>query len=120
MCKYISKPNKKDAINLLKRQDQVIIFRLRTSHVQLNAHLNRITANHPSNCNLCDHEEETVQHFLFHCPALQDIREQLLPKGPNLENTLFSTRDQLQQTCRYYKLANCRRAQVQMTTGSGK
>ena len=73
MFKYISKPNPKDQTNLLKRKDQVIIFRLRSKHVQLNSHLSRITKDHQPNCTLCGHPDETVQHFLFDCPALEDL-----------------------------------------------
>ena len=74
----------------LKRKDQVAIFRLRTTHVQLNAHLSRITKDHPPACPLCGYREETVNHFLFDCPTLQDARTEFLPQNPNLENTLYS------------------------------
>ena len=39
---YLKAPNPKDAINDLGRREQVAIYRLRTQHVQLNKHLNRI------------------------------------------------------------------------------
>ena len=110
--RHIPKPNKNDPINSLKRKEQVTIFRLRSTHIQLNGHLNRITSNHPPNCTLCDYHEESVDHFLFHCTALADIRRQLLPENPDLENTLYSTRTQLIQTCRYFEMANHRRTQV--------
>ena len=114
MFKYIPKPNKKDPINSLKRKDQVIIFRLRTTHVQLNAHLNRITKDHPPACPLCGYREETVNHFLFDCPTLQDIRKDFLPQNPNLENTLYSNLQQLLQTSLFYQKANHQRAKTQV------
>ncbi|GFS05551.1 ribonuclease H1, partial [Elysia marginata] len=39
---FMATPNPKDSINSLERRDQVIIFRLRTHHAPVNAHLNRI------------------------------------------------------------------------------
>ena len=110
--RHLPKPNRNDSINFLKRKEQVIIFRLRSNHIPLNAHLNRITTNHPPNCALCDFEEESVDHFLFHCPALTDIRRQFLPKNPDLENTLYSTTTQLRQTYTFFEMANRRRTQV--------
>ena len=44
MFAHMPTPNKKDPNNTLKREDQVTIFRLRTQHIPLNAHLNRIKA----------------------------------------------------------------------------
>ena len=112
MFKYMSKPNREDSINFLKRQDQVIIFRLRTTHIQLNAHLSRITDDHNPTCNLCGYKEETVNHFLFDCPPLKEDRNTFLPSNPDLENTLYSNVSQLQQTCKYFHKANKRRTQV--------
>ena len=112
MFKYIPKPNPKDQINLLKRKDQVVIFRLRTKHVQLNSHLSRITKDHQPTCTLCGHPDETVKHFLFDCPVLQDLRKELLPQNPDLDNTLYSNRQQLLNTSRYFQKANQRRTNV--------
>ena len=112
MFKYLSKPNRKDSITFLKRQEQVIIFRLRTAHIQLNAHLSRITEDHNPTCTLCGYKEETVKHFLFDCPPLKEDRKEFLPPNPDLENTLYSNVSQLQQTCKYFHKANKRRTQV--------
>ena len=43
---YLTQPNIKDPINSQGRKDQVIIFRLRSQHVQLNMHLTRINPEH--------------------------------------------------------------------------
>ena len=51
---YMTRPNPKDPIENLKRGEQSIIFRLRTQHVPLNAHLNRIKPEIPPLCLLCD------------------------------------------------------------------
>ena len=114
MFAHMPTPNKKDPNNTLKREDQVTIFRLRTQHIPLNAHLNRIKADHAPTCPLCDHPQETVKHFLFDCEPLNDLRKQYLPPSPDLENTLYADRTQLQQTSKYYTMANRRRMQVHM------
>ena len=107
---YMPKPDKKDPLNQLNRKQQTIIFRLRTQHVPLNAHLNRFNPMHEPHCPLCDHAYETVEHFLFDCPKLKDIRESLLPPKPDIENTLFGNADQLGMTSEYFVIANKRRA----------
>ena len=114
------RPNPKDAINILGRQDQVMIFRLRTQHIVLNAHLNRIQPEIAPLCTLCDHPYETVKHFLFECQPLQDLRSYYLPPNPDFGNTLYSNTVQLKQTCRYCTMAFRRRALAQMATGSVK
>ena len=58
----------KDNLNLLRRRDQTSIFRLRSGHLPLNNHLNRIHPEIPPNCLLCDYAYETVEHILFKCP----------------------------------------------------
>ena len=63
--KFMSKPNREYSINFLKIQDQVIIFRLRTTHIQLNAHLSWITDDHNPTCNLGGYKEEIDNHLLF-------------------------------------------------------
>ena len=102
-----------DSINQLNRKGQTSIFRLRTGHLPLNFHLNTIKPTHPPMCLLCDHAYETVEHLLFRCPALQDIRRQLLPPFPSIDNTLYSSPQQLNNTTKYYYMALGRRAHAQ-------
>merc|ERR1719239_740300 len=107
---HMTKPNPKDPINRLQREEQSTIFRLRTGHVQLNSHLNRIKKDHPATCQLCLYPNETVEHHLFHCPKLQDLRERLLPQNPDIANTLYGSYDQLRSTSTFYYKASGRRA----------
>ena len=113
MFTYMPKPNIKDPINSLKRKDQVIIFRLRSTHIQLKAHLSRITKDHPPACTLCGYREETVNHFLFDCQPLQTIRNEFLPQNPGLENSIYSDREQLLKTSRFFQKAMQQRARAQ-------
>ena len=117
---YLKAPNPNDAINNLGRREQVAIYRLRTEHVQLNKHLSRIKADHSPRCPLCGDPNETVPHFLFECQKLKDLRQQYLPPLPDLENTLYSSKEQLEKTANYYHMANRRRATAHMTAGSAK
>ena len=110
MYRHMSKPNPKDLINKLQREEQSIIFRLRTGHVQLNNHLSRIKKDHPASCPLCSNPNETVEHLLFHCTELKDLRDSLLPHNPEIANTLYGTHTQLTHTCSFFRLASGRRA----------
>ena len=116
---HMPKPDDNDAINSLQRQDQVTIFRLRTGHIHLNSHLNRIKPDKAATCPLCNHQKETVAHHLFDCTALQDIRNVYLPRTPNVSNTLYSNSEQLKKTCKFFTIASGRRASAQMAAGSG-
>ena len=117
---HMTAPNLKDGLNSLERRDQVTIFRLRSQHIPLNAHLNRIRPESEPNCLLCPHPYETVAHLLFECPALQDLRENLLPPSPDVGNTLYTNPDQLRKTSHFFVMATSRRARAQMTAGSEK
>ena len=118
--KYMATPNPKDSINSIERREQVVIFRLRTQHIPLNAHLNRFKPQAEPTCLLCPYPYETVQHHLLECPSLQDLRETLLPQNPTIENTLYSTAEQLHNTYLYFTMASNRRAQAQQFDGSAK
>lgn len=117
---YMAKPLKNDNINHLTRHQQVIIFRLRTQHTILNDHLSKITSNTEPTCPLCQHPNETVHHHLFECKPLQDLRKSLLPPNPDLHNTLYTNTKQLRNTCNFFVMANNRRANAQVVTGSDK
>ena len=110
---HMSAPRPKDNINLLNRKEQTAIFRLRTNHVPLNYHLNRINPQKPPSCPLCNNPSETTDHHLFHCKPLKNLRTTLLPKRPNISNTLYGPTDQLKRTCNFHFMAMCQRARVQ-------
>ena len=114
MHDHMTKPDKKDPINALNRGDQSLIFQLRTQHVPLNSHLNRIGVMPTAACPLCDYPSETVEHHLFFCKKLTDLRGCFLPKLPHTSNCLYSTIHQLKQTCKYFRMASCRRANAHM------
>ena len=106
LYKYQNKPNPRDAICNLDRRDQCNIFRLRTGHVMLNGHRNRIDPLFPPMCRHCGYPYETVEHHLLYCEELIDLRESLLPPNPTLENCLFSDTNQLKKTSQYHMVAS--------------
>ena len=63
---------------------------------------------HEPLCPLCDHAYKTTEHFLFECPILKDLRQELLPPMPDIDNTLFGNLSQLINTSKYYFMANRR------------
>ena len=113
LYEYMSTPKPKDPINALQRHDQSLIFRLRTKHVPLNNHLNRIKKKHPAQCPLCNYPNETVDHHLLQCEQLKDLRRTFLPAQPSIGNTLYCESEQLRATCKFFRQASRLRATAQ-------
>ena len=90
LFKHMTTPNVKDELDKLTRKDQSTIFRLRTQHIPLNSHLNRIGAIAEKACPLCDYPDETIEHHLFLCPKLNDIRTKLLPSQRDIHSIIHS------------------------------
>ena len=102
MYAYLPTPNPKDPINKLARRDQCNIFRLRTGHVNLNFHRNRIDPLYAPMCRHCMYPYETVEHYLLYCNRLSELRDRLLPPNPTIENCLYSNSIQLKKTSQSY------------------
>ena len=111
--RYMNGPRPRDDLNKLPRREQSIIFQLRTGHIPLNSYLHRIKPLHPSACPLCDAPEETVEHLLFECRKLIDLRACFLPKPYDFETVLYGSIGNLKQTSTYFIKASGRRAEVQ-------
>ena len=60
----------------------------------------------------CPDSDETVEHFLFHCPLYDNIRFRLLPAQPNIHNTQYGSTTQLQRTATYTMSAMNRRDKI--------
>ena len=119
---HMTTPKQNDNLNTLERRKQVTLFRLRTQHIPLNFHLNRIQPEREPLCSLCPHPYETVPHILFDCPALNNLlsRPTFLPTTPNIRNTLYRETEQQEKTYRFFVMATGRRAQAHKTAGSEK
>ena len=100
LYQHLPRPNPKDPINDLDRKDQCNIFHLRTGHIMLNGPLV------PPMCRHCGYAYETVEHHLLHCVSLRNIRNNLLPSNPTLENCLYGNVSQLRKTSKFHILAS--------------
>ena len=110
---HMNGPRPKDDLNKLPRREQSTIFQLRTGHIPLNGYLNRIKPQHSPACPLCNEPVETVQHLLFECRKLIDLRACFLPKPYDLDNVLYGPMANLRQTFTYFTKASGRRAEAQ-------
>jgi ribonuclease HI len=82
--KYMSKtapdfPTKKhcETLGKLTRREASIWTQLKTGHIGLNKHLNRINVKDSPKCPKCKCFNETVEHFLLHCKAYTQERKRL-------------------------------------------
>ena len=64
----------KDAIRSLERKDQTLIFRMRTGHCGLRAHLKRIGVTATATCQ-CGQADQTPAHILQDCPLFEEQRQ---------------------------------------------
>ena len=71
------------------RQDKKtsIVTQLITGHAPLNKHLHRIGKAGLPLCPSCHEHEETIPHFILHCPAHQAIRRLMMDQVPNEERS---------------------------------
>ena len=84
-----------DPINRLARHEQTAIFRLRTGHCGLRAHLKRIGIMDSALCD-CKEAEQTVHHILQDCPIWRKQRHQLWPRNESTSPTSCGER---RKTC---------------------
>ena len=73
-----------DPIWRLERAQQTTIFRLRTGHCGLRAHLKIIGISDTSFCK-CGQADQTTDHVLQSCPKYAERRQLIWPKGADLE-----------------------------------
>ncbi|XP_041350841.1 uncharacterized protein LOC121369832 [Gigantopelta aegis] len=74
--KSLNRPSKQtNDYYLLSRQEQVIIFRLRTGHNRLNQHMHKRFRLVPSSICSCGEAEQTTEHVIQNCTNVQQLRE---------------------------------------------
>ena len=89
-----------DSIRMLERRQQTTIYRLRTGHCSLRAHLKRIGVAATSLCE-CGLADQTPSHVLQDCPLHDDRRQRIWPGGGDLYSKLWGTAAQLHVTCQF-------------------
>ena len=86
-----------DDIERLTRAQQVVIFRLRTGHCRLLAHLCRLRISHTDECP-CGTGTQTPEHVLQTCPTFSDLREKFWPQTVDLKEKLWGRAESLRLT----------------------
>ena len=86
-----------DPIWRLQRAQQTTIFRLRTGHCGLSAHLKRIGISDTSLCE-CGQADQTPDHILQSCPKYAERRQLTWLQGADLATKLWGSAENLYQT----------------------
>ena len=104
---WITEIGKKNSLDLYKNfkvkikqetyyneEKSLIIFRMRTNTLNLNDR--KRFQNESTECQLCKNEIENLEHFLLHCPALEDQRKEILAlQRPRIQEDRDLLRDLL-------------------------
>ena len=84
----------------MTREQQVLMFRLRTGHCGLLAHLYRIGRSHTDQCP-CGTGVQDVDHLLQTCPTYKDLRQAYWPEEVDLSTKLWGPPEALLTTTGY-------------------
>ncbi|XP_045161045.2 uncharacterized protein LOC123525949 [Mercenaria mercenaria] len=102
MIKALTKPRPtKDDYHLLERWEQVIIFRLRTGHNRLNAHMCTKLKLSPSPMCPCGLEQQTAEHILQRCPRLENQRKNVWPNSTPMKTKVHGKKEDLNKTASF-------------------
>ena len=94
-------PSPHDSYHVLTRQQQVIIFRLRTGHNRLNKHMYSRFHLSPSPLCPCKEAEQTAEHILQDCKNLGELRREIWPAPTASQEKLYGSVEVLQRTVSY-------------------
>ena len=94
-------PQSTDSYHQLTRQEQVIIFRLRTGHNRLNCHMNKRFKLVPSPRCPCGEADQTAEHVLQECRNFQSLREEIWPRPLSLQDKLHGPVEVLRETAHF-------------------
>ena len=89
-----------DPIWRLERAHQTTIFRLRTGHCGLSAHLKRIGISDTSLCE-CGQADQTPDHVLQSCPKYAERCQLTWPQGADLATKLWGSAEDLYRTASF-------------------
>ena len=92
-----------DPIWRLERALQTTIFRLRTGHCGLSAHLKKIGISDNSLCE-CGQADQTPDHVLQSCPKYAEKRQLTWPQGADLTTKLWGSAEDLYRTAGFVAL----------------
>ena len=89
-----------DEIEKLKRNEQVIIFRLRTGHCRLLSHLYKLKISHTDECP-CGTGQQTPEHLLQSCPTYDALRHETWRSEVVFPEKLYGTAADLRRTAEF-------------------
>jgi ribonuclease HI len=98
-------PPSEDQMQHLQRHQQTTLFRLRTGHCRLRAHMYRLGLSHTPDCS-CETGPQTPEHVLQSCPFFQEARTQYWPHGATLAEQLWGNQDELLKTTSFILTTN--------------
>ena len=102
---FRNQPRKDDYL-YLGREEQVIIFRLRTGHNRLSAHMHKKFKLTPTSACSCQQGDQTAEHVLQSCTKLEQERVDIWPTGTSLQTKLYGSREELMKTAQFIKSIN--------------
>ena len=91
----------KDDYHQLRREEQVILLRLRSGHNRLNHHLATKLKLVPSPLCTCGAENQTAEHILQRCINHNSLRKSVWPLETSLQTKLYGPREELERTTRF-------------------
>ena len=95
--------NKADPYYQLTRQDQVVIFRLRTGHNRLNHHMfSKFRIGLSEQC-FCGAISQTEDHLLQSCPLHDALRKRTWPNSTTVAQKLYGGLEDLQVTATFVR-----------------
>ena len=93
-------PQLEDEMQSLQRQQQTTIFRLRTGHCRLRAHMYRMGLSDTPDCQ-CGTAQQTPEHILQTCPNHQEARVQHWPEHKTVQQKLWGNKENLTKTANF-------------------
>ena len=90
-------PQQEDEMHSLQRHQQTTIFRLRTGHCRLRAHMYRMGLSDTPDCQ-CGTAPQTPEHILQTCPTHQEARVKHWPEHKTVQQKLWGTKSNLENT----------------------
>ena len=92
------KLNHSDSLHRLNRPEQIILFKLRTGHNRLNAHMySKFKVGESEMCP-CNADIMTAEHLLQHCQLHDAMRRDMWPEPIPLRNKLYGNLEELRRT----------------------
>ena len=94
--------NQLDSLHKLNRPEQIILFRLRTGHNRLNAHMYKFKVGESEMCP-CNVDIMTAEHLLQHCQLHDALRRVMWPEPTLLRDKLYDNLEELRRTAAFVR-----------------